>query len=258
LTGEDTVNQALFRRRTFEQDWLAPLITVARRQPVTEQPVGDWALALALVDEAANWLGFGESVGYFAEAKAPELPTGGVVGPWMESTDYSPFDEEAFARDLLTALEDLTPARRTFLSLMFFEDDGTFTKRLNEVREVADALAVRPWLTIGAEGVDRTAWSLDGADLHMLALGPATWRMEYGDLWRQDVHTGPITANPARRYEQLAEQRQRIAAAMQSLVDYEQTPPELRTHQFRTGGIETAEAWLPTWAAELGREEREH
>ena len=116
MTGEDTVNQALFRRRTFEQDWLAPLITVARRQPVTEQPVGDWALALALVDEAANWLGFGESVGYFAEAKAPELPTGGVVGPWMESTDYSPFDEEAFARDLLTALEDLTPARRTFLS----------------------------------------------------------------------------------------------------------------------------------------------
>lgn len=86
------------------------------------------------------------------------------------------FDDVTFSETLRTAIEDLTPARRAFLSLVLFARDGLLEQRLEEVRELADSLIAQPWATVPARAVDKIEWSLDGADLRPLRGTPAEWR----------------------------------------------------------------------------------
>jgi hypothetical protein len=257
-----SVAPSLFRLRAFELSWRTPMMRRASRSTL----VGDRRALLysVLVLETDRWLALGQRVGYFADipfATSPARdPTARRAESWSDRlwsggeppTDLDPL---TFSCELTEATEQLTPARLEFLALILFEPYKVFQARLGEVRELADAITRRPWLSVPPRAVDRVAWSLDGAAFPDSALrwSPAFWRQSIDDdVW----HTGAV--EPRRlipRKVALDDVRKEIAAAMEWHIESSQSPAEGREAAVIRGSAEVAppDAWLPQWVLEMGQ-----
>jgi hypothetical protein len=249
---EQSIDPPGFRVRTFARDWLIPLVDRAAREPYTGDPMGPWALASALLDEAFAWIEAGQEVSYFADVELPEPTLRASITPSLVSAGYSPRDQEVFSRDLVAALDDLTPERREFLSLVCFEREEFFAARLDEVREVADILAERPWLTVPPRAVDRISWALNGAALPGFSAGPASWRFNFDVFAGQvPVTAAGVTTVPSRRRREVEEVRMKITSIVESYLEYQEAPQEFRRGLLTQPDTESGEHLLPPWARDL-------
>ena len=151
------VNPALFRLRTFEEEWIAPLVARDLDDP----------LAAILLAEAEAWLYVGAEVGYFASPAASERigrreavsPRAtevieGILGR-RPAPGVTPIE---FARGLSDAREDLTPGRESLLRRLLFNKDDEWRQAISEVEDVGARL-------VGGEFdkdlLERAAWALD-------------------------------------------------------------------------------------------------
>lgn len=247
----DAADSPLFRLLTFLRDWLDPLVDTANRALHREGAGGRWLLAKALLEESYTWVSAGQEVGYFATQDLPEPTPSQVPASWFAQYEVDP---ATFADELLAAVEDVTPSRRAFLGLMFFERNDVFSRRLEEVAEAAEALSRRPWLSLPPRAVDHLAWALDGADFSSGHLGPAGWRMNADHrAWSSALEVEDGYALPEQRRQALELHRPSFLAATRWYADYEQTPPELRLRPAlsRAGETPTEEPWIPSWAQDL-------
>jgi hypothetical protein len=219
-------------------------------------------LASVLASEAQRWISIGQQLEYFAPGEIPQPGRSAALaeGQFFETTGplRDDVDEGMFGRLLSHAREDLTPDRQVFLGLMFFETFSGFTERLSEVKQLAEALDARPWLSLPSRAVDRIGWSLEGAELNPVATrwSPSLWRTDVShQAWRYwDGH--PTDGAAIERWNALNEARSSIAAAMLWNIEYAETPVELRAAlvgRSRQQG-EPPEVWLPTWAQEADSE----
>ena len=231
------VDPALYRLRAFELDWIQPLSGSLRMS--SARAGGGIPLTMVLLAEAKRWISIGQRVGYFADAPVSDTP-------YVADFDDRPYFDDAaeplvsnpriFASDLSVAREDLTPARRTFMRLLYFADSASWELNLQQASRLAENLTRRPWLTLPARQMDRLAWCLDGAEVDASTTlpSPADWRI-------RELRSETATT----RWSELDEVRAAIAASIQRLDVDESTPATLRVAaemQMRREGTAPPEA----------------
>jgi len=251
------IDPALFRLRLFVEQWVVPLNRVASNDPFSGDPQGPWVLSSVLRVEADRWIELGRMLGYFADEPIPGPSTRAAFPEdrFFNNPYALEFDDVTFSETLRTAMEDLTPARREFLSLVIFERDDLFEQRLEEVRELADALTAQPWLNVPARAVDKIEWSLDGAYLSPLRGTPAEWRgitHDENEAWTLGADRTRTKRTPIARRDAVDDVRRTAAKAIEWAIEYEQTPVELRAAQASRRGVDNPEASLPSWVREMG------
>jgi SIR2-like domain len=253
---------ALFRLRTFEAEWLEPLLNdlydraakAALSRGYTE-PDGTGLLLYALIAEAYHWLTIGQQVGYFAQAKPSTSPLLLAEPPELEwllrairsQTELPPgLGIQEFARALSEARDDLTAERREFLRLVCFAEEIEWFERLEQIWTLADELTAQPEGFARSEITDKVTWGLDhfewdtsGDPIHPPAESgetasetstmiefqqhlPAKWRLGSFALLAQQ---SPIAG---KRLVDLAEARASIAAAIQEFAQIQHTAPVTR------------------------------
>jgi hypothetical protein len=171
------VDPALFRLRTFEVEWLEPLLndlydrsaesTLARGRMESD---GTALLLHALIAEAYRWLTVGQQVGYFAQTSPSTSPLS-LAEPleleWLLSAIRSQAELppglgiREFARALSEARDDLTAERREFLRLVCFAEEVEWLERMEQIRRLAEEFAARPEEFAPSEIVDEVTWGLD-------------------------------------------------------------------------------------------------
>jgi hypothetical protein len=270
---DTTVDPPMFRLRAFEAEWLSPL---ARHIPkgtfaLTWPSDADAALDLTLAVEAQQWVLLGQQVGYFAEAPDEQLAERLAQLERIRQVYLAPFFREAllppgsgsdalFARGLAEAQESLSGERREFLTLVFFNSNGEFRRRLTEVKSVADALGHRPWLSLSPDAIDGIAWSLEQPAQPMeFPLFPAAWRVTLDSAWKDpwpwanavDQFSG--TAGTAmERWQAVEPVRATLRATTDWKIEYEAMPADLRPTLGRQVGhdAEIHDDWPPEWTGE--------
>ncbi len=191
------VDRALFRLRTFEVEWVAPLTSnvtgfddrlAAPRHDRFDRQASVALLNYVLLLEAQRWIAMGQDVGYFARApvlETFEVPLAVPQVAWIVEEWHSDraiadsVDIQEFGRVMFEAQGDLTPERREFLRLICFAGSAEWDERLEEVARLSRAFARQPDLVLPYAEVDRVEWSLEGAESSIATAGrhfPADWR----------------------------------------------------------------------------------
>ena len=158
----------LFRQRAFEEDWgLA-----AGTRSINPK------LAALLWEEGRRWLELGARSDYFRGARSQlgSRQSDSLALFFPAVSELPTLDPGDFARYLTAAREDLTADRVTFLDLLLFSTDQTWTDRLTQVERFVDYLAASPGPQISE--IASIDWFILGGHsvLDTDAAGPAYWR----------------------------------------------------------------------------------
>jgi hypothetical protein len=206
------VDPPLFRRRTFEEEWQAPLIPAAR--------MGD-PLSTIFLAEADAWLSFGAELGYFSAADSPSTPrecqslrARAVIASIGQLRLPFGLGAPKFAQALSDAREDLTENRRELLQRILFSSPAEWEQAIGIVADLASAIE------LGREdalaGLDICGWALEG---------PVEASADEGELqatlpagWRSGLLEGLSATVPdiGRRVRDLARVREQVREALVS------------------------------------------
>ena len=166
--SKPTVDPARFRLRTFEADWVQPLLDGRESD-----------LRALLLAEARRWIELGQALGYFGiDLVLIELPEPDWLKPAFEFPNEPDLSPDAFGQLLAEAQEDLTRARWEFLELAFFASEAMWRERLGQISMASVRFETSPASRFPVELVDEIRWGLEGvgSQIGTHPTTPARWR----------------------------------------------------------------------------------